>query len=135
MLKFRKGRFHIQRQKETTGRVVFWNMGITCSYTLEASYGGTNMGSRAFTHFNTDDYEGIGRYFCETLQDFYDPCPVNEQLRAKILGRLTKEGSTANEPANIALSDYSRYVDILGPLRQTEHSPGSGPQLVLRWRR
>ena len=56
------GRFKIQRQKETTGRVVFWNMGITCSYTLEASYGGTNMGSRAFTHFNTDDYEGIGRY-------------------------------------------------------------------------
>ena len=56
------GRFKIQRQKESTGRVVFWNMGITCSYTMEASYGGTNMGSRAFTHFNTDDYEGIGRY-------------------------------------------------------------------------
>jgi hypothetical protein len=37
-------------------------MGITCSYTLEASYGGTNMGSRAFTHFNTDDYESIGRF-------------------------------------------------------------------------
>ena len=55
------GRFRIQRQKESTGRVVFWNMGITCSYTLEASYGGTNMGSRAFTHFNTDDYEGVGR--------------------------------------------------------------------------
>ena len=59
---FEDCRFKIQRQKETTGRVVFWNMGITCSYTLEASYGGTNMGSRAFTHFNTDDYEGIGRY-------------------------------------------------------------------------
>ena len=58
---FEDCRFKIQRQKETTGRVVFWNMGITCSYTLEASYGGTNMGSRAFTHFNTDDYEGIGR--------------------------------------------------------------------------
>ena len=32
------------------------------SYTMEASYGGTNMGSRAFTHFTTDDYEGMGRY-------------------------------------------------------------------------
>ncbi len=29
------GRFRIQKQKETTGRVVFWNMGITCSYTME----------------------------------------------------------------------------------------------------
>jgi len=65
------------------------------------------MGSRAFTHFNTDDYEGIGRYFCETLQDFQDPCPVNDALRTKIVTRLTKEGSSANEPANIALSDYS----------------------------
>ena len=26
------------------GRVVFWNMGITNSFTLEASYGGSNMG-------------------------------------------------------------------------------------------
>ena len=60
-----KGRFVIQRQKETTGRVVFWNMGMLNSYTMEASYGGTNMGSRAFTHFTTDDYEGMGRYiFC-----------------------------------------------------------------------
>ena len=57
-----EGRFVIQRQKETTGRVVFWNMGMLNSYTMEASYGGTNMGSRAFTHFTTDDYEGMGRY-------------------------------------------------------------------------
>ena len=56
-----QGRFVIQRQKETTGRVVFWNMGMINSYTMEASYGGTNMGSRAFTHFTTDDYEGMGR--------------------------------------------------------------------------
>ena len=48
------------------------------------------------------------RYFCETLQDYYDPCPVNEQLRAKVLTRLIKEGSNANDPSNIALSDYSR---------------------------
>ena len=50
----------------------------------------------------------ICRYFCETLQDYYDPCPVNEQLRAKVLTRLIKEGSNANDPSNIALSDYSR---------------------------
>ena len=47
------------------------------------------------------------RYFCETLLDFYDPCPVKEELRLKIVGRLIKEGSNADEPANIALSDYS----------------------------
>ena len=62
-------------------------MGVVCSYTLEASYGGTNLGSRAFTHFSTQDYEGVGRYFCETLLDHQDPCPLKEALRLKILTR------------------------------------------------
>ena len=61
---------------------------------------------------STESHDGnflsfYSRYFCETLLDYQDPCPVKEQLRAKILHRLTKEGSTADEPANIALSDYS----------------------------
>ena len=47
------------------------------------------------------------RYFCETLLDFHNPCPLKEQLRSKIVSRLVKEGSSADEPANIALSDYS----------------------------
>ena len=46
-------------------------------------------------------------YFCETLLDFHDPCVNKEQLRNKIVSRLLKEGSNADEPANIALSDYS----------------------------
>ena len=47
------------------------------------------------------------RYFCETLLDFYDPCPVKEELRNKIVSRLLREGSSADEPSNIAMSDYS----------------------------
>ena len=54
-----------------------------------------------------DKFLFFSRYFCETLLDFYDPCPVKEELRLKIVGRLIKEGSNADEPANIALSDYS----------------------------
>ena len=55
----------------------------------------------------TGDYESVGGYFCETLLDFYDPSPPKEQLRSKILSRLLCEESSAVEPANIALSDYS----------------------------
>ena len=51
-------------------------------------------------------------FICETLQDYYDPCPVNEQLRAKVLTRLIKEGSNANDPTIIALSDYSRLENL-----------------------
>lgn len=38
--------------------------------------GGTKIGSRSGTHFSTQDYEQIGKVFCETLLDFFDPDPV-----------------------------------------------------------
>lgn len=34
--------------------------------------------------------------------------PKKERLRAKIINRLNEEGSNADEPLNISLSDYSR---------------------------
>ena len=70
---FEDCRFTMTRAKESTGRIVFWNMGITNSFTLEASYGGSNKGHKAYTHFNTRDYEQLGRYWCETLVDVCDP--------------------------------------------------------------
>lgn len=36
-----------------------------------------------------------------------------EKLRTKILTRLSKEGSSADEPLNIPLSDYSRFKENL----------------------
>ena len=49
----------------------------------------------------------MGRYFCETLLDFNDPSPPKEQLRYKILLGLLRQKSTATEPNNIRLGDYS----------------------------
>ncbi|KAJ8944755.1 hypothetical protein NQ318_011662 [Aromia moschata] len=94
-------------QKEGTGRVVMWMMGIVNSYTLEASFCGSTLGNRADTHFSTQDYEQMGRSFSQTLLDYYDDNPRKERLRSKIVDRLTKEGSNADEPTNICLSDYS----------------------------
>lgn len=37
-----------------------------------------------------------------------------EKLRTKILSRLNEEGSNADEPMNIKLSDYSRYTSSKG---------------------
>jgi hypothetical protein len=50
-------------------------MGVTNSYTMEASFGGSNLGGRAGTHFTVQDYEQMGRHFCETLLDFCDEDP------------------------------------------------------------
>lgn len=35
---------------------------------------------------------------------------TKERLRTKIITRLQQEGSNADEPTNIELSDYSRFV-------------------------
>ncbi|XP_011501923.1 PREDICTED: cytosolic carboxypeptidase 2-like [Ceratosolen solmsi marchali] len=104
---FESCKFHIEKSKEGTGRVVVWLMGIQNSYTLEASLGGSKLGSRSGTHFSTQDYEQTGKAFCETLLDFSDNDPIKENLRNKILSRLAKEGSSADEPTNIDLTDYS----------------------------
>ena len=86
---FEDCRFTMTRAKEATGRIVFWNMGITNSFTLEASYGGSNKGQKAYTHFNIRDYEQLGRYWCETLVDVCDPrccSAINiQKIRVKFL--------------------------------------------------
>ncbi|XP_076686785.1 cytosolic carboxypeptidase 2 [Andrena cerasifolii] len=104
---FENCKFHVEKGKEGTGRVVVWSMGVQNSYTMEASMGGSRIGSRSGTHFSSQDYEQIGKVFCETLLDFFDQDPVKERLRSKIIGRLMKEGSSAEEPTNIDLTDYS----------------------------
>ncbi|XP_029662311.1 cytosolic carboxypeptidase 2-like [Formica exsecta] len=104
---FENCKFHVEKGKEGTGRVVVWSMGVQNSYTMEASMGGSKIGSRCGTHFSAQDYEQIGKAFCETLLDFFDQDPMKEKLRNKIIARLTKEGSSAEEPTNIDLTDYS----------------------------
>ncbi|KAG5314297.1 NNAD carboxypeptidase, partial [Acromyrmex insinuator] len=104
---FENCKFHVEKMKEGTGRVVVWSMGVQNSYTMEASMGGSKIGSRCGTHFSIQDYEQIGKAFCETLLDFFDQDPMKERLRNKIIARLAKEGSNAEEPINIDLTDYS----------------------------
>lgn len=58
-------------------------MGVPNSYTMEASMGGSQIGSRAGTHFSSQDYEQIGKAFCETLLDFSDEDPSKVKFYKK----------------------------------------------------
>ncbi|XP_017141222.1 uncharacterized protein LOC108155072 isoform X11 [Drosophila miranda] len=186
---FESCKFKIQRSKEGTGRIVVWMLGITNSYTIEASFGGSSLGSRKGTHFNTQDYEHMGRAFCETLLDYCDENPnkvkrhaklyrqikkirkrekreqkalklqkmadqilnllkQQDRLRSKIIERLMREGSSADEPLNIPLSDYSSdegncssssdnegkhsitASDLEGPCCAPIRAPPSSPEVV-----
>uniref|UniRef100_A0A0A9VVW5 Cytosolic carboxypeptidase NnaD n=1 Tax=Lygus hesperus TaxID=30085 RepID=A0A0A9VVW5_LYGHE len=81
---FENCKFRINKDKEGTGRVVIWMMGVDNSYTLEASFAGSTLGSRHHTHFTTQDYENMGRSFCETLLDYVDDTPAKVNIIAEI---------------------------------------------------
>ncbi|XP_063606711.1 cytosolic carboxypeptidase 2-like, partial [Penaeus indicus] len=132
---FRSCKFKVQRCKEGTARVVVWMMGVLHSYTMEASFGGASEGPRAGTHYNIQDLISMGRQFCETLVEYFDPQPIKviavcycwgsllvrqvvrcaveyvvicyekEKLRNKLWSRLIKKGSSADEPASIDFSE------------------------------
>jgi len=72
--------FAVTKSKDTTARVVVAReLGITNSYTLEASFCGSNFGRYNSCHFSTMHFEQVGRSFCETIFDFCDP----NQTRAR----------------------------------------------------
>ncbi len=79
-------------------------MGITNTYTLEASFCGADYGKYADFHFNTDLMQEVGYSFCETIIDFCDPDQVKvkdvlEQLEImfpKNLDDESDEGSNAD---------------------------------------
>jgi cytosolic carboxypeptidase protein 2/3 len=50
---FENCKFRVQKNKEGTGRIVVWVLGVTNSYTLEASFAGSTLGTRSGTHFST----------------------------------------------------------------------------------
>lgn len=87
---FENCKFRVQKNKEGTGRIVVWVLGVTNSYTLEASFAGSTLGGRAGTHFSTQDYEQLGRAFCETLMDYYDDNPLKVNHRNQIYVSIKK---------------------------------------------
>ncbi|XP_055365727.1 cytosolic carboxypeptidase 2 isoform X2 [Betta splendens] len=70
---FKSCKFRTQRSKEGTGRIAMWRLGISNSYTMEATFGGSTLGDRKGTHFTTRDLKSLGFYFCDTLLDYCDP--------------------------------------------------------------
>ncbi|CAF1447114.1 unnamed protein product [Adineta ricciae] len=72
MFAFDDCKFHIHRCKESTGRVVMWReMLIKNSFTLEASFGGSSIVDKP-SHFNIQDYEKFGQCICESLRQYLD---------------------------------------------------------------
>ncbi|XP_040201594.1 cytosolic carboxypeptidase 3 isoform X1 [Rana temporaria] len=104
-------KFKVQRNKEGTGRVVMWKMGIQNSYTLEATFCGSTLGNRRGTHFSTKDLESLGQHFCDALLDYCDPD------RAKYIMCLKELEDEVKQNVNHQLSlDSEAFLNILSDL-------------------
>lgn len=63
--------FIIQKQKESTGRVVMWKeFQLINSFTLESSFCGPTRGLYKDCHFTIPIYKEMGKLFCITLRDY-----------------------------------------------------------------
>ncbi|KAL5269596.1 hypothetical protein ACHWQZ_G003164 [Mnemiopsis leidyi] len=84
--KYSSCRFKVQKKKEGTGRIVMWQqMGILNSFTMEATFAGYNN-----VHFNSTDLEDMGYHFCDTLLDYCDPDPSKVEHVLANLTRIVK---------------------------------------------
>ncbi|KAK2544244.1 Agbl3 [Columba livia] len=106
-------RFRVRKNKEGTGRVVMWKMGINNSYTLEASLCGSKLGYRRRTHFDVKDLESIGQHFCDALLDY---CVHSKEEYEKLLKEQARMNSKV--PNSDVLDCHSSS--------QSSDSPDSG---------
>merc|ERR1719401_2728900 len=66
--------FKIQRSKESTARVVVYReLAVANSFTLEASFCGADFGPLGDQHFTTRHLEEMGYMVCDAILDFCDP--------------------------------------------------------------
>jgi len=79
--------------------VMFEELGISCSYTLEASFSGLNG-----YHFNTDDLKNMGRDFVLSLNDFSAYLDIETAT-------LTAPNSSGNAAESFPVDDSDLKID------------------------
>ncbi|CAF4644885.1 unnamed protein product [Rotaria sp. Silwood1] len=126
MFSFDYCKFHIHRCKESTGRVVMWKeMLIKNSFTLEASFAGTSIVERP-CHFNIQDYEKFGQCICKSLKQYidvlYDSTVLHRLDKDKIpfglLSSIYPEEKQSNE-SKIGLNSINNCLEILTQCHET----------------
>ncbi|XP_078346337.1 uncharacterized protein LOC144631703 isoform X2 [Oculina patagonica] len=122
---FKGCKFKVQKNKEGTGRIVMWNMGIMNSFTMEATFCGSSLGKRAGYHFNTADFESMGYHLCDTLLDYCDPDDskyvailreLELKMKAEILEKMKRKGTAA---PNLTESDIDLDINYTSDIESS----------------
>eukprot|EP00948_MAST-09A_sp_MAST-9A-sp1_P003717 g3717.t1 len=134
--------FRVQKQKETTARIViFRELNLTNSYTMEASFCGADFGRHQNVHFSTTHYEEMGHYFCDTILDYCDPDQSKVQSTLRELEMLyprqsggrskssssntTGSGNTGSNSTSVSTRN-SNNSDHKGGRGSSSHSATNG---------
>ncbi|GAB1606704.1 cytosolic carboxypeptidase 2-like [Argonauta hians] len=89
---FTSCKFRIRKCKESTGRVVMWRqLHIANSFTMEAAFSGSvlDRGQKP-CHFNTRDYEDMGKSLCLAIYQFHR-AQADRRLQAQLTISLTRQ--------------------------------------------
>jgi hypothetical protein len=69
---YKNCRFKVESNKMGTARIVLWKeMLVTNSFTLESSFHGYDFGSRTSQQFLVKDYIEVGKSFGATIVEFH----------------------------------------------------------------
>ncbi|XP_072941140.1 cytosolic carboxypeptidase 1-like isoform X2 [Epargyreus clarus] len=84
--------FRVERERESTARVTVWrHLGVTRSYTMEASFCGFDRGPFKGFHLNTQHLQNVGSDFCEALNGLNDNAAnVDIQLTKDLNGNIVE---------------------------------------------
>ncbi|XP_061385972.1 cytosolic carboxypeptidase 1-like isoform X3 [Danaus plexippus] len=111
--------FRVERERESTARVTVWrHLGVTRSYTMEASFCGFDRGPFKGFHLNTQHLQSVGSDFCEALNGLGDTANnVDIQLTKDLNGNMVE----------VLLTGAPRYSEIA-----IDSEAGSGSDSVLK---
>ncbi|XP_078333181.1 uncharacterized protein LOC111129975 isoform X8 [Crassostrea virginica] len=83
-------KFQIKRCKESTGRVVMWRqMRVLNSFTLEATFSGTILNRKELRHFNIGDFMEMGRVLSQVVLD-YEVAQENKSKQTEVVLDMTR---------------------------------------------
>ncbi|XP_050666661.1 cytosolic carboxypeptidase 1-like isoform X3 [Leptidea sinapis] len=105
--------FRIERERESTARVTVWrHLGVTRSYTMEASFCGFDRGPYKGFHLNTLHLQNVGSDFCEALNGLSDTASnVDIQLTKDLNGEVAIDSEPGSGSDSVLKTDSDEDFD------------------------
>lgn len=118
--------FVVERAKETTARVVVWRqIGVVRSYTMESSYCGCSQGKYKDLHINTRMLEEMGQKFCEALVRLAKNCTAFDQ-QLPVFGASSADFGSSADMEDSGLKPSGAGVEDDQDLASESDDEGSG---------